>query len=440
MKRLRNSGAAQRVMSWYMVAFAIMVGWLQAVFTHGKLLPDDWASLWVAGELHADGLDSELYRRDPDDFAFAVGQAWSSYSEDLDYILMAHPFVHNPLIAHWMSGWTHLQSFEDSVYTLTFLSGIAAVVLIASAYFVWFRQQISFPLLVGATMLLLINPMYQNGIWLGQTSALIYGLVFLSLALARTPRWWQAVIAGVLLAFAGFIKLTPLLLIPVLLFFRDSRKSGIVATATTALFAIWSCLVVDFSVQQTWWKNLQDLNDAVLLSVNNQSMPAWILEGERTETNIVDVLHDPDTWATLTPLLIALVLGLLFAAYAWIDRTNAFAVIAVGGFTLATLFGRIVWTHYYIVLVGLVFGILALGAHRKYILVLTSLGLFLFYPPIGTQIGGSNPFGLAYHGLLAAMILLGVFVIAMAHNVLEHYLQPAQRTSRKSTPAKTTAA
>ncbi|MDO4928285.1 MAG: glycosyltransferase family 87 protein [Corynebacterium sp.] len=415
----RATSAQQAMMPWYIVLYAIFIGWLQATFTNGRLLPDDWGSLWVAGQLHRDGFDSELYNRDPDDFALPAGQIWYDYGDQLDFISVAHPFVHNPLVAHWMSGWVSIQDFSDSVYTLTWLSGTAIVVMIAACYYLWFERQIPLVWLVGLSIALLINPMYQSGIWLGQTSALIYAMVFTALALSKTDRWWVAAFAGILLASAGFVKITPLLLIPVLLVFSQRRRTGIIAVIFTGLFGLWSLLVVPRAVLQTWWDNLRDLNDSVLLSPNNQSLPAWFLDHEKSGNFIVEVLRDPPTWATVLPVAIAGLIGLLLLGYAFVDRDHAFNVLSIGGFTLATLFGRLVWNHYYIVLVGIVLGIIALGAQRRYAYILTMVACFLFYPPIGTAIGTENPFSVPYHGLLAALILLGTFLIVLGHNAWE---------------------
>lgn len=428
----RAPDAQQTMMSWYMVVYAIFIGWLQATFTNGRLLPDDWASLWVAGQLHRDGFDSELYNRDPNDFALPAGELWYEYGNQLDLISVAHPFVHNPLVAHWMSGWVSIQDFTDSVYTLTWLSGAAIVVMIAACYYLWFERQIPLVWLVGLSIALLMNPMYQNGIWLGQTSALIYAAVFTALALSKTDRWLVATFAGILLAGAGFIKITPLLLIPVLLVFTQRRRTGIIAVIVTGLFGLWSLFVVPRGVLQTWWDNLQDLNDSVLITPNNQSLPAWFLDHQNSGQYIVEVVRDAPTWATALPVAIAGLIGLLLLGYAFVDRSHAFSVIAVGGFTLATLFGRIVWAHYYIVFVGLVLGILALGAHRSYAYILTIVACFLFYPPLGTTIGAVNPFGMPYHGLLAALVLLGIFLIILGHNAWEIWRNSSPKNTAES--------
>lgn len=334
-----------------MVLFGAIIGWLQAIAWNGRQHGGDWASLWIAGELARDGKTEHFYDRDHADFSGLAGDVWLDYAEPLS-ALRSHPFVHNPIVAgamRWVVGWT---DFDTSLQWLTGLSGLALVLMVASAYYAWTNETIPATWLCATTAACWALPAYHSSLWLGQTSVLIFAGVMYAIAAGRR----NPLAAGIILAIVTMVKLTPVVLIPLMLAFQTRRLAGAVAAGATAALAACSYVLYTPEVFRTWWENILQINDGLILSEVNQSLPSLLLQGQRDDSLEVQMLYDVPDYVSFWSYGLALGLGLLLLWAAWLHKEDAFTILAVGGFTVATVCGALVWNHYYLFVIGLVFG------------------------------------------------------------------------------------
>lgn len=409
-----------------MVLFGAVIGWLQAIAWNGRQHGGDWASLWIAGELARDGKPEHFYDRDPADFSGLSGDVWFTYAEPLS-ALRSHPFVHNPVVAgamRWVTEWT---DFDTSLLWLTGLSGLALVVLIASAYYAWTNDTIPTTWLWATTAACWVLPAYHSSLWLGQTSVLIFAGVMYAIAASR-PR---PVIAGLVLACVAIVKLTPVVLIPLMLVYPTRRLAGAVAAGATAALAATSYFLYTPDVFRTWWENIQQINGGLILSEVNQSLPSMLLQGQRDDTVEVHMLTEVPEHATLWTYGLALVLGALLLWVAWLFKDDAFAILAVGGFTVATVCGSLVWNHYYLFVIGTVFGLLTLTSRWNIMVPLIAISAVWFYQPLSFVVGGRSPLYIPFNYLIGTWILFGCLLVLACITTFELRRERRIKTVRK---------
>nr|WP_162933180.1 glycosyltransferase family 87 protein [Corynebacterium lactis] len=397
------------VMSWQLILLALVTGGIISWIWQGRTQPDDWASLWIAGDLVEKGQAAHLYDHHPEDFAAMAGQQWLDAAREVS-APFPHPFVQNPLIAYILAPLTESMTFDTSVMWLLFFSGAALVVLTASAYNLWFRRTLPWGIAAAAVAAISLLPTTINSLWLGQTTPLIVAGVSYGLAASRSRPW----LAGIVLGIVAMVKLTPIVLIVVMLFFALRRSAGLWGVATTAVFAVSTWVFVENSVISTWFERLSDISSSVLVGPVNQSLASIIASQDVELKYAVTVMMDFPDQAKSLPLTLATVMTALAAAVAWWNRTYRFEILVVSGWGIATAFSAIVWTHYMLSLVPFVAGFMAMANSRytrqwPYVGIAALLLLLGF--PVTNPIA-ATPFtpGFQYSGI-TSLIGAGIFLI-----------------------------
>lgn len=366
------------VLRWYHHVIGLVFGLIITVITAGKHNSGDWGSLWIAGLLVRDNNREYLYQIDDQDFALPKGDVWFDTIANSDVSSMPHPFVHVPFVADVMSIFVRIMSFDTSVYFLTALSGWALVVLVVSAWFLWFEEEIpAFVLLVGM-LLVWVSTSFQSSLYLGQTSPLIFAGVAYGLAAARI----QPIRAGIALGLAASVKLTPVILVVICLFFPRTRRAGIMAMGVGISIVSYSIVVAGWEVFMTWRETLQNINAAVLVAPVNGAFASQIsthlVEDDRLH---VAIINDPPLVASLVPRLMMLVLIALVVYAAW-RSYEPWKIATVGIFTTLTAANGILWDHYVIVAILPLLGIIARGQGR--ITYAAPILAFFAFPPVAS--------------------------------------------------------
>ena len=158
--------------------------------------------------------------------------------------------------------------------------------------------------------------------------------------------------AGVLLAFAATVKITPGV---VVVYWLVRRRWKAAASAVIWSAAFWAAtrLIAGPQLMATYGETLQRISHTLLPAMNNQSLAAWWMDFfVRVKFDSFQVLPLPNALR----LLCSGLLVLSAAAGGWIDwkRGGASGVAPLGAVVTmigATAFAPIEWTHYSIVLI-----------------------------------------------------------------------------------------
>lgn len=398
------------VMTWPLMLVSLVAGYITMLVWKDRDQPDDWASLWVGGVVVDKGQIDHLYDHDPVDFSAMSGEAWLTAAQDVS-APFPHPFVQNPLFAQVLSYLTKVMTFDTSVLWLLFGSGAAVVVIIAAAYYLWFNRSMPWGIAALVAVVVLSLPTTINSLWLGQTTPLIVAGVMYGLAASRTRPW----LAGIILGIVASVKLTPYALIVVMLFFAYRRRAALWSLGTTAVLVALMFISVDMSVISTWLERLDDISSSVLVGAANQSLASTLASDLGIPEIAVSMVRDYPSSVKLIPPGIAIVVTILATAVAWWNPVYRFQLLITSAWMIATAFSSIVWTHYMIVLVAPVMGLIAMVGTRftrqwPYVGIAVIVGTLSF--PLTNPIGAIalTP-GYAYSGTTAMLVGIGLLLV-----------------------------
>lgn len=394
----------------WLIAFAISlaVTW----FAEGRQQADDFASLWIAGELTRAGLAEHIYDYSPYDFAAWSGPAWQIMLPTVaDVAPFPHPYVHLPLIAWLFSGAAAITTSVVALRVLTFCNCLAAFVIIAAAARLWTRQRLATWKLLLASILLLASPLFVESLWIGQTTPLILGGTLAALALAEARPW----LAGILLGIVASIKLTPLALVGVLLLWKRTRRAAFIAMVTSLvlLIAAWASMGVGALVR--WGYRLREISESVLVGVPNRSLIASLLLRDHAPTQgIFTVLPAEQVDASLQWQVRGLmaVVALLLALAAYQHPRKRYALVCSTVVVGYTVFSSIAWSHYFIVAILPLFGLATYQGRGR---ILARFGAItgaaaLLSPFTGLALWDPNPWFQPAVPLIATLALLLVLL------------------------------
>lgn len=379
-----NSAA---IIGWPAHVLGLLVGLVTQLAWRGTRENGDWAALWIAGKLLRQGDDPHIYDYAPDDFAAWAGPFWQPFAQQDVTSASPHPFVQAPFVAQIAEVLTFVMSFHTSVVLLTVASGWALVALVASAFYVWFHRPIPVGVLAGVTVVVWLSTPFQWSITLGQTTPLVTAGIAYSIAAARRRPWS----AGIALGAVSVIKLTPLALIPLMLLFRRSRRTSLIAIATTALCFGFSVLTVGWPLHEIWRARVHMFSTFKVIAPTSQTFVSIM------KRHLIDegpagapIIQDTPGWMVVTPMMLAAVIALALAIAAYRCRGRAFEIIMVGAMCVATCFSGFVWTHYFIIAVLPAFGVFALTARRRWAVACIAIVSVLYFPPLSDVITAKN--------------------------------------------------
>ncbi|MGI4830616.1 MAG: glycosyltransferase family 87 protein [Janthinobacterium lividum] len=325
---------------------------------------DDLSASFIGCRLVATGQTAHLYAHDPDSFAEIGPDApWQQAADEGHYAAFLHPYVQTPLWAWSLQPLcaglsNNFLPFQRVFIVITLLSFAACIWLVA---FFWAPSLYTPPAIALICLSLWFAEPFQYALALMQTHVIFFLLTLLALILAERKR---AVSAGILLALAAAVKITPAALLIYWLLTRR-WKAAASMTATSALLWGAAYLAVGSHVMRDYLATLDRVSHILLLSQNNQSFAAWIMaHAHPTKEDLAFHTFLLPTWVRLTStglfVLCTLLGGLIDRKMARRQtgsgagqqvtyRAPMGAMIAL---VAATIFAPISWSHYSIILIA----------------------------------------------------------------------------------------
>ncbi len=376
---------------------------------------EDLSSSYVGCRLVATGHTGVLYSYDAENFA-NVGDLtgiWERLGKAGGFHGYLHPYVQTPL-------WGYaLQPLCDHMDFRTFERVFLVLVLLSLAGVVWLVGRYWTPWVFhpGAIALLLLGLWFSQpfgyAMYLMQTHALFFFLTILGLVLAErgespsergespsehgkspSESWRFASAAGLAIACAAAVKLTPIVLV-VYWLLTGRWKAAVSAVVWSALLFGATVAAVGPGLTAAYLESLHRVSRVLLVAQNNQSFAAWAMARFYTPDEVFDI--------NILPLPAAIRLGstalmlVCTAAGGWLDRRVAGRLLrgarfppvgAMMALLALTIFAPIAWTHYFILLIApLMVAFEAVGVLRRWWLLVPLVpSVVLNYPPLATNV------------------------------------------------------
>ncbi len=348
------------------VLFVLLVFTVFCAVRHRNVPGTDMSSSYYGCRVLAAGQEEHLYSRDPEVYDHLKDPVWerlaatSGYSEHESL----HPYVQTPLWAFLLEPLCTRMNFPH------FNAVMIAIVSICFSLTLWTVARYWAPQLYRPGWMLLIcgllyaSQAYKYAMLLSQTHIIFVLLTVIALVCGRrgAPLW-----AGVWLALAAAIKITPAFLVVYWLVNRQTKAALSFFVSSVVLHAI-TIAITGPALMMQYVHNLSAISNILLVSWNNQSFAALAL-GSRFD--VKELVH----WRAfplppfIKTLSLLLTLGFTIAG-GLLDRSmddraardnkpSAPPYGAVIAMLAATMFAPIAWVHYYILLMIPVMLILA---------------------------------------------------------------------------------
>jgi hypothetical protein len=308
----------------------------------------DAVSLAVAGRLVAEGETGALYAQDQD--RLAVGDpAWTAEAAELGYEGRIYPYLYPPLIAWLAAPLAELGLMQAKLVLL----GLTCASLV-SALIIAVRSWAPDLLRSGGTLGLAVAALLSWPLATQVMSINLQPVVILAIVIAvAAAQSGRSALAGVALAVAAAVKLTPAILV---LYWIATRRFACAAWflgAGAVLLAV-ALAVAGAELHLEWLARMQELAGAIVPTKQNRSL-AGLLYG------IAYGLEGTEAGLPLQPLpgwikVASAALGVAGAAWCLLDASKARrrpAADAAGQLALvlvATMAAPLAWDHYFLIL------------------------------------------------------------------------------------------
>lgn len=358
---------------------------------YGDMEGQDLASSFVGSRLLAQGQAQHLFSYDSQDFSeIGDDDTWIDVAQLGGFNGFLHPYVQTPLWAYMLQPLATRVNFLAFNYIFTFLTmlSFAGTIWLAARY--WAPSFFNPVAIVLVLVLLAGSQPFQYAMFLNQTHMLLVFLTVAALVLAE--RNWP-VAAGLLLAYAAAIKITPGLLVVYWLMTRRWKAAGSAVVWSGVLWLLTTA-AVGHSLMQAYSENLQRISRVLLVSQNNQSFAAWLMARFYSPDEVWDItIYRLPTILRLSSSV--LMLGFT-ALGGWLDWRRRQQQVASAGTPLgamiaivaATIFAPIAWTHYAVLLFVPLMLLTQVNRDLRlwWVWVLLAAALAMNYPPLATDI------------------------------------------------------
>lgn len=350
---------------------------------------DDLASSYVGSRLLSQGLSTHLFHYDPVSFA-EIGEddTWTVVAREGHFYGYLHPYVQTPLWAWALEPLCRHVSFPtfNRIFTLLTMLSFAGGIWLTAKY--WAPSFYNPVAMAVVCVLLALSQPFQYAMSLNQTHMLIVLMTLAALLLAEKDR---PALAGLLLACAAAVKITPGLLVAYWVL-TGRWKAALSTLAWSAALWAGTVLAVGNTLMETYLSNLHRISRVLLVSQNNQSFAAWVMAHHYPSDEVFDINIFP------LPTAVRLASSFLMGAFTlwggWMDRlqrqrgSGTAPMGAMMGIVAATAFAPIAWTHYAIVLLFPVMILIDRNRilRRWWIAVLLAGITLLNYRPFATDI------------------------------------------------------
>jgi len=378
----------------------------------------DLTSSYLGCRLFVNGQTDHLYSQDSVSYNLVTDPVWEQAAAGRGFARHAYlpPYVQTPLWGFALQPVCRQLSWPafNKLFVLAVAMCFGALIWLT----VWrWAPRLRHPVGMAAVcVLFLASDTVRYSMQLTQTHMICILMALAAVVLARSGR---PVWAGVLLAIAAAIKITPGLLLIYWLMTRQTKAAISFVVSSLALLAI-TLLVTGPQVVVAYLHSMSKISKILLVAYNNQSFAAWAAGGSYPAAEL-RVWHSfvLPPWIRIASLLLLLASAV---AGGYLDRQLArrYPTARPYGalFTLigATLFTPIAWSHYFVILlVPLVLLADELLHRRSYLLValtvlLLSLTLYAGVVPHLGRIAGMVPVLVRnqFYAALVAMVALAV--------------------------------
>lgn len=386
---------------WALAAvFALVSAWSSA--RTGQ--PDDLAAWWIGARLVAEGQANSLYAVDPVDFSSHTGPQWAQQAQLVAELApFAHPYVHIPLLAYVLAPLSAVTTFESFAAAVALINGASMTLLVAAAISLWTRRPAPAHLVVIGTSLVWVSTAGKSALFLGQSTPMILAAIAMALALSRT----RPVVAGVLLAGATLIKVTPVVLVAGMLLFASRRRAGLVAAILSVAGLVLSTLLAGVSVTKEWIATVRAMGSKSLVGPMNSSLDS--LFGKRTDPLLpIQTMDGSSSAALAVKIAIVVVVLVLLFVLCGTRSDHIFEIASVTVLLTAMALSGVVWVHYGIVATLAITGVLLL--HRNW---LGAFALLFAFAPLGEIYDSAETTPAALPWATLALILVPMLALIL---------------------------
>jgi len=311
---------------------------------------DDFASIYVATKLVADGKTASIYDHHSYLFHIVPAGEFRKTAQEIGFRGFLHPYVHLPLVSFLCRPLLYIpySIITKLLLLINFMAVIFSLYLILKLMDRGFNLRwLSFAILA----VTYFSPL-RYGLWLGQTSPLIFlGITSICyLAKAGYPKTSGFILGGII-----SLKITPIFF---LLYFMIRKKWSLVTTSfiTLMITGFFSVLLVGWESNVKFLQNLIRLNGLSLASWNNQCLDGFLLRSVVDESHLYNwyLLKLPIKIRVFKYFILSTVFLIWIFSLLWppdIKEKNE----ELFGFSLTliilVIFSPISWYHYLLFLV-----------------------------------------------------------------------------------------
>ncbi|HLK40445.1 MAG TPA: glycosyltransferase family 87 protein [Polyangiaceae bacterium] len=336
---------SSRRVAYVALAVAVVVSLAELVAPAWDAEAFDLSALAVGGEVVRETGFEHLYEHDPSDFNVAASEAYIRAARAVGFVGEPTPFVYAPVIAFAARPLTFVPyRWAARMWCIASVVFVVLGLVLGANHFAPGFSRKPWALVLLSLALVAFEPI-RYALWLGQTTPFVFFCVMVSFAIAaRRPR-----LAGVALAIAAFVKMTPVLFVVPWLLQKRNRACAAFVSAFAA-FALASVAIAGIAPNVQFARRLFDIADETLVSFNNLGLPALLERACRPAPDLMTwkVVHLPD--GTRVVVLIATV---AMALVAWLGlrgvddaaREPLAQAVATAVMLLAP---SISWTHYWL--------------------------------------------------------------------------------------------
>ena len=390
------------------------------VLRHLHVSGEDLSSSYVGCRVLAAGQASHLYSHDPSDFPKVGDPLWDHIAVESGFtpLFRLHPYVQTPLWAY------SLQPLCTHTRYRAFCDIFLIVLMLCTAGTLWLVARHWAPSLFHPGWIALVcaglyvSQPFKYAIFLNQTHIIFIFVTVWAVVLARRG---NPVAAGILLALAAAVKITPGYLVVYWLVSRK-YKAALSFIFTSILLLGVTLATAGPALTVAYFRELGWVSNVLLLAYNNQSFAAvWMAHRYPPQLLSWHIYPLPPAIkvASLVLSLGAAVAGGLLDRDAESKRPGAPPFGAVLALLAGTMFTPIAWTHYYIVLVIPV--MLLLDAQRtsqsaRWLLFTLPIFVLNLYPiAVGAVHAYVRSISLTRSQFLSGLLSLGALIALHRH-------------------------
>ncbi len=312
----------------------------------------DLTSSYLGCRLFVDGETAHLYSQDPSSYNLVSDPVWGQAAAGHGFSRKAFlpPYVQTPL-------WGY--ALQPACRELNWPAFDKLFVLLVSACFgalIWLIARRWTPRLMHPAwmavvcVLFLASDTVRYSMQLSQTHIIFLFVALVAVVWARSG---SPISAGILLAIAAAIKITPGLLLIYWLITKQFRAAASFVVASAALLAV-TVFVTGPQVFLAYLHSMSKVSSILLVAYNNQSFAAWWSGGSYPAAQL-QAWHSFLLPSGLRTVSLILLLGSAVLGGSidrQLARTEPVPPPYGAMFTLvgATLFTPIAWSHYFVIL------------------------------------------------------------------------------------------